>query len=65
MSRVVVTGGSGKLGRAVIEELVEHGYEVTNLDLVPPLQPRCPFTRIDFTDYGQTYQALTAIDSVP
>jgi nucleoside-diphosphate-sugar epimerase len=63
MSRVVVTGGSGKLGRAVIEELVEHGYEVTNLDLVPPLQPRCPFTRIDFTDYGQTYQALTAIDS--
>jgi nucleoside-diphosphate-sugar epimerase len=63
MSRVVVTGGSGKLGRAVIEELVEHGYEVTNLDLVPPLQPRCPFTRIDFTDYGQTYEALTAIDS--
>ena len=30
--RVVVTGGSGKLGRAVIAELTAHGYEVRNAD---------------------------------
>jgi nucleoside-diphosphate-sugar epimerase len=31
-----VTGGSGKLGRAVVAELLEHGYDVVNVDLVPP-----------------------------
>jgi nucleoside-diphosphate-sugar epimerase len=60
--RVVVTGGSGKLGRAVVEELVGHGWSVVNVDLVPPREPRCPFTRIDLTDYGQTVEALTGID---
>ncbi|GAA4695514.1 NAD-dependent epimerase/dehydratase family protein [Phytohabitans rumicis] len=62
MTRVVVTGGSGKLGRAVVADLVEHGYDVHNLDTVPSPQPRSPFTRIDLTDFGQTVEALTAID---
>jgi nucleoside-diphosphate-sugar epimerase len=60
--RVVVTGGSGKLGRAVVAELVEHGYDVVNLDLVPPASPMCPFTRVDLTDYGQVLAAFTAVD---
>ena len=63
MARVAVTGGSGKLGRAVVDELVGHGYDVVNLDRVPPREERCPFTRIDLTDYGQTVEALTAIDA--
>ena len=28
MARVVVTGGAGKLGRACVEELVGHGWDV-------------------------------------
>src|SRR5215831_18633115 len=60
--RVVVTGGSGKLGSAVVDELVEHGWSVVNLDLVPPRERMCPYTRVDLTDYGQTVEALTAID---
>ena len=63
MSRVAVTGGSGKLGRAVVTELVEHGYDVVNLDLAAPREPGCPFTRVDLTDFGQTVEAFTAIDS--
>jgi nucleoside-diphosphate-sugar epimerase len=66
MSRVVVTGGSGKLGQAAIAELLAHGWTVVNLDRVPPAVPMaeevCRFTRIDFTDYGQTVEALTSID---
>ncbi|MDZ5444345.1 NAD(P)-dependent oxidoreductase [Micromonospora sp. 4G57] len=62
MSRVVVTGGSGKLGRAVVEELLAHSYDVVNLDLVAPAEPRCPFTRIDLTDQGQVLEAFTGID---
>jgi len=61
--RVAVTGGSGKLGRAVVEDLLAHEYEVVNLDLVPSRDTRAPFTRIDLTDFGQTVQALTAVDN--
>ena len=41
MRKIIVTGGSGKAGRLVVRELVEHGYQVMNLDLAPParLQP--------------------------
>jgi hypothetical protein len=28
--RVIVTGGSGKLGRWVVREMVDHGWEVFN-----------------------------------
>jgi nucleoside-diphosphate-sugar epimerase len=62
MARVAVTGGSGKLGRAVVADLVEHGWEVHNLDLAPPAEPRCAHTRVDLTDYGQVVEALTGID---
>ncbi len=62
MSRVVVTGGSGKLGCAVVEELVTHGFDVVNLDRVPSPSPRCAFVRVDLTDLGQVAEALTGID---
>jgi nucleoside-diphosphate-sugar epimerase len=62
-SRVAVTGGSGKLGRAVVTRLLENGWDVVNLDRnPPPADQGCPFVRIDFTDFGQTVEALTRID---
>ena len=40
MAQVVLTGGTGKLGRACLAELLDHGYSVTNVDLVlPPTIP--------------------------
>jgi len=60
--RVAVTGGSGKLGRAVVDDLLGHDYDVVNLDLVPSKDPRAAFIRVDFTDFGQTFQALHAVD---
>ena len=32
MAKVLVTGGSGKLGRAVLKDLVANGYDVLNID---------------------------------
>jgi nucleoside-diphosphate-sugar epimerase len=63
MTRIAVTGGSGKLGRAVVKDLVEHGYDVVNLDRsAPPPDAPGDFLAADLTDYGQTVQALTRIE---
>ena len=62
MTRVAVTGGSGKLGRAVVAELVEHGLEVVVLDRAAHPDPRSPTVRVDLADYGQTVAALQAVD---
>ena len=61
--RVVVTGGSGKLGRACVADLLEHGYEVVNVDVAPPPADQgCAYVRADLTDLGETVAVLTAVD---
>ena len=58
MKNVVVTGGSGKAGRAVCRDLVSHGYEVLNLDTMASPDPVCPFLKIDLNDLGQVFDAM-------
>src|SRR5262245_64999075 len=58
MKSVVVTGGSGKAGRAVIKELIEHGYAAMNVDTLPPAEPLCHFFKADLTDLGQAVEAV-------
>ena len=64
MKKVIVTGGSGKAGRAVVRDLIDHGYEVLNLDLVPSSDPVTPMLRVDLTDYGQTVEAMKNAEAV-
>jgi len=60
---IIVTGGSGLAGRAVVKDLVEHGYEVASIDMAPqPAGQGVPFSRVDLTDYGQALATLSAID---
>ena len=58
MKNIVVTGGSGKAGRAVLRELLAHGYRVLNVDLVAPAEPLCHFLKVDLNDMGQAIDAL-------
>ncbi|HEY6200785.1 MAG TPA: NAD-dependent epimerase/dehydratase family protein, partial [Candidatus Binatia bacterium] len=41
MGRIVVTGGSGMLGREVIRELLARGFEVLSVDRAAPKQDAC------------------------
>jgi nucleoside-diphosphate-sugar epimerase len=59
---IIVTGGSGQLGRAVVADLMENGYDVTSIDLVPPKNPKVRFSRADITDFGQAVAAVSMID---
>ena len=59
---IVVTGGSGKLGGAVVERLLASGHQVTNVDRAPQPGSAARFLRADLTDYGQVVEALTGID---
>lgn len=58
MPKVVVTGGTGKLGRACVRDLMANGYDVLNIDTAGPRQQQSPFVRVDLTDYGQVFAAL-------
>jgi nucleoside-diphosphate-sugar epimerase len=62
MPRVVVTGGSGKLGQACVADLVAHGWDVVNVDRTPSPRPVSQFLRVDLSDFGQTVEALSAND---
>jgi nucleoside-diphosphate-sugar epimerase len=62
MTRVVVTGGSGKLGRACVRDLVEHGYDVLNADRVPSPDPCAPLAQVDLEDLGEVLGVLGPLD---
>jgi nucleoside-diphosphate-sugar epimerase len=58
--KIVVTGGSGKLGRNVVRRLTEDGHDVVTLDRVGARASGVVL--IDLTDYGQVADALQGID---
>jgi nucleoside-diphosphate-sugar epimerase len=66
---IIVTGGSGKVGRACVKDLMEHGYKVASIDLVrppgmsnPPKPTDVNFTRADITDFGDVMAAFSGIN---
>ena len=70
MARIAVTGGSGKAGRAVVRDLLEHGHQVLNIDQVPSAESAtpdspAPFLRADLTDFGQTLEAISGAEVLP
>jgi nucleoside-diphosphate-sugar epimerase len=62
MARAAVTGSSGKLGRAVVTHLLEHGWDVLALDRVPSPRPDVESAVVDLTDSGQAVEALAGFD---
>ncbi|GAE33091.1 UDP-glucose 4-epimerase [Halalkalibacter akibai JCM 9157] len=64
MKKVVVTGGSGLLGSAVIQEFLDHGYQVVNADIKHPKEALCPTVITDLTNLGEVYGVLAGAVAV-
>lgn len=62
MARVAVTGSSGKLGRAVVTDLLAHGWDVVALDRLPSPRPDVVASTVDLADFGQASEAMSGID---
>ena len=66
---IIVTGGSGKVGRAAVKHLMERGYQVASLDMArpaglsnPPKPGEVNFSRVDINDFGQVLGAFSGIN---
>jgi nucleoside-diphosphate-sugar epimerase len=66
--RVMVTGGSGRIGQAVVTELLEHGHAVVNADRRPPVGATSAsadtFREVHLGDVGQVVGAMAGCDAV-
>jgi len=58
--KIVVTGGSGKLGRSVVQRLSDEGHQVINLDRAG--ERARGLVLVDLQDYGQVVDAILGID---
>jgi len=60
--RVLVTGGSGKVGKWTIADLQAHGYTVINAD-----RRKADYIQtmdVDLCDMGHVYAAMTGVDAI-
>src|SRR3984885_14894260 len=65
VQRICVTGAAGQAGRAVVRDLLEHGYEVAATDIAVTEADRFEgMLRADLTDYGQALEALRGAEAV-
>lgn len=64
--RVVVTGAAGKLGRAVVRDLMEQGWDVLSVDRARPAGFRGELIAADLTDHAQVLEIFTGrVDEHP
>lgn len=62
--KILVTGGSGAVGRYVVDELLQAGHTVGVLDLAPPHRTEPAFHRVDILDLGAVKAAMSGYEAV-
>src|SRR5918994_1771011 len=62
--RVVVTGGSGRLGQFVVRELFTHSHAVASLDVIKPRECLCPTYTVDLTKLDSLLEHFKNTDAV-
>jgi UDP-glucose 4-epimerase len=70
MTKVLVTGATGRAGGYIVKDLLDHDYEVVGIDKNMPAgtrENRIPgytFKAVDVTDFGQVVSAMKGCDAV-
>lgn len=65
--RIAVTGGNGRVGRAIVEMALAQGNDVVSIDQTPPpndIQPHFSFIQANLTDYDAFVQAIRGCDAL-
>jgi nucleoside-diphosphate-sugar epimerase len=64
--RVLVTGGTGRVGQATVQDLLDHGYEVVSADQRRPASRPTDhrFIETDLGDVGQVAGAMAGCEAV-
>ncbi len=66
--RIAVTGGSGRVGRAVIDLVLAQEHSVVSIDRTQPGpaadQANVPFVQVDMMDYADVERALEGCDAL-
>ncbi|TVY08890.1 NAD-dependent epimerase/dehydratase family protein [Paenibacillus cremeus] len=62
--KVAVTGANGRVGRYMIQELLDHGYEVRAVTMEPWEESPVEQAQADVKDAQQVFQALSGCDAV-
>ena len=66
--RIAITGGTGRIGRAVIELALTQGHNVVNIDRAPPQEStdasNVAFIQVDITQYAEFEQALRGCEAL-
>lgn len=62
LETIAVTGGSGRIGGAILDHLHEHDYRTVNLDRARGDASSDEFRQTDLLDAGEVYGSLTASD---
>lgn len=63
--KVLVTGGTGLIGRAIVKKLLDFGADVTIASLDDlNLFPDCQFKKVDLTSFDDTAEVMRGMDCV-
>jgi UDP-glucose 4-epimerase len=62
--KILVTGGSGMVGKYIVEELLRHHYDIGVLDIVPPKQNGLIFHNVDVLKLNDVEKAMKGYDAV-
>ena len=64
--KIAVTGGNGRIGKAVIQLALSQGHTIVNIDRVPAetQQPNITYCQLETTDYDALEQALQGCDAL-
>lgn len=61
MKRAIVTGASGNLGKAVVEQLLGSGYQISGTGLLPGAGESYMGAKIDLADEAATYEWVSSV----